>query len=284
MSPTLQTTETIPEPKMVGATALSCMVDACLLAGFVGIGSAVRAVPLYYLLAGLLCLTATLGRCVLLGVLGRDLRLRLQQRHRQLRDLAQMLEEREKSLARANAELKRQATHDALTGLANRALFVERLQQAVQEQRAFAICVFDLDRFKVINDSLGDGAGDALLKHVADRLLSVIRASDTVARAGGDEFLLLLREVSSAAEIELLIGRWMTALAQSYPVTGLELHVSPSIGIARYPVDGAEAEELMAHAAEAMNHAKRHGRNTFRFFDSGIMGFARARREVGGLR
>jgi diguanylate cyclase (GGDEF)-like protein len=282
MSPTPQTTEKIPEPKMIGAATLSCLINACLLAGFAGIGSAVRTVPLYYLLAGLLCLMATLGHGVLFGMLRRDLRRRLQDRHRQLRDSAQMLEEREKSLARANSELKRQAAHDALTGLANRVTFVERLQQAVHEQRAFAICVLDLDRFKMINDTLGHGAGDALLKHVADRLLSMTRASDTVARAGGDEFLLLLREIGSPAEIEPLIGRWMTALARSYQVTGLELHVSPSIGIARYPVDGTDAEELLAHAGAAMNHAKRHGRNTFRFFDSGIMGFARSRLEIEG--
>jgi diguanylate cyclase (GGDEF)-like protein len=227
-----------------------------------------------------LCFIATLGRCVLLGVFGRTQRLRLQDRRRQLRDSVLMLEERDASLARANLELKRQATHDALTGLANRVLFVERVNQAVQEQRAFAIGVFDLDRFKVVNDSLGHGAGDTLLKHVADRLLSMTRASDTVARAGGDEFLLLLRDVSSAQEIESLIGRWMTMLAQSYEVAGLELHVSPSIGIARYPVDGAGADELMARADEAMYHAKRHGRNGFRFFDPSIMGLSRERLEI----
>jgi diguanylate cyclase (GGDEF)-like protein len=230
----------------------------------------------------LLCFAATLGRCVLLGVLGRALRLRLQDRRRQLRDSVQMLEERDKSLAHANSELKRQATHDALTGLPNRVLFVERLQQAVQEQQPFAICVFDLDRFKVINDSLGHGAGDALLKHVATRLVSMTRSTDTVARAGGDEFLLLLRDVRSVPEIESLLGRGMTMLAQAYQVTGLELHVSPSIGIARYPTDGVGAEDLLARADEAMYHAKRQGRNTFRFFDSGIMGFSRERLEIEG--
>jgi diguanylate cyclase (GGDEF)-like protein len=191
-----------------------------------------------------------------------------------------MLKERDKSLASVNLELKRQATHDSLTGIANRVLFVEHLQQAVRTRQPFAVCVFDLDRFKLINDSLGHGAGDSLLKHVSERLLSITRASDIVARAGGDEFLLLLRNAVSTEEIELLVARWMSALSQPYQLTGLELHVSPSIGIARYPMDGQNAEELLARADEAMYYAKRCGRNTFRFFDSSVMGFSRERLEI----
>jgi diguanylate cyclase (GGDEF)-like protein len=227
-----------------------------------------------------LCFVATLGRCILLGVFGRMLRLRLHDRRQQLRDSVHLLKERDKSLANANLELKRQATHDALTGIANRVLFVERLNHAVYDCQPFAVCVFDLDRFKIINDSLGHGAGDALLKHVTERLLSIVRSSDVVARAGGDEFLLLLRNLSSAEEIEGLIARWMSALAQPYQLTGLELHVSPSIGIARYPNDGTGAEELLARADEAMYFAKRSGRKTFRFFDSSVMGFSRERLEI----
>jgi diguanylate cyclase len=229
-----------------------------------------------------LCFVATLGRCVLLGVLGRTLRLRLHDRRRQLRDSVHLLKERDKSLANANLELKRQATHDALTGIANRVLFVEHLNLAVHERRPFAVCVFDLDRFKLINDSLGHGAGDALLKQVSSRLQSLVRSSDVVARAGGDEFLLLLRDVASAEEIEALMMRWMASLSQPYQLTGLELHVSPSIGVARYPSDGTAAEELLARADEAMYFAKRSGRKTFRFFDSSVMGFSRERLEIEG--
>jgi diguanylate cyclase len=227
-----------------------------------------------------LCFVATLGRCILLGVFGRALRLRLHDRRQQLRDSIHLLKERDKSLANANLELKRQATHDALTGIANRVLFVERLNHAVYDRQPFAVCVFDLDRFKIINDSLGHGAGDALLKHVTERLLSIVRSSDMVARAGGDEFLLLLRNLSSVEEIEGLIMRWMSALSQPYQLTGLELHVSPSIGIARYPIDGTAAEELLARADEAMYFAKRSGRKTFRFFDASVMGFSRERLEI----
>jgi diguanylate cyclase len=230
----------------------------------------------------LLCFVATLGRCILLGSLARTLRLRLHDRRRQLRESVRMLEERDKSLAQVNLELKRQATHDALTGIANRVLFVEDLQRAVNEQQPFAVCVFDLDRFKIINDSLGHGAGDALLKFVSDRLLSITRATDTVARAGGDEFLLLLRDMRSVHEIECLLARGMQALAQPYHLTGLELHVNPSIGIARFPKDGLLADELLARADEAMYFAKRCGRNTFRFFDSSVMGFSRERLEIEG--
>ena len=227
-----------------------------------------------------LCFVATLGRCILLGVFGRSLRQRLQDRRLQLRDSIHLLKERDKSLASVNLELKRQATHDALTGIANRVLFVERLQQAVSERQPFAVCVFDLDRFKIINDSLGHGAGDALLKHVSQRLMSITRSSDTVARAGGDEFLLLMRNISSTQEVEALIARWLSALSQPYQMTGLELYVSPSIGIARYPNDGTGAEELLARADEAMYFAKRNGRKTFRFFDSSVMGFSRERLEI----
>jgi diguanylate cyclase len=227
-----------------------------------------------------LCFVATLGRCILLGVFARALRLRLHDRRQQLRHSVHLLKERDKSLANANLELKRQATHDALTGIANRVLFVERLNHAVYDRQPFAVCVFDLDRFKIINDSLGHGAGDALLKHVTDRLLSIVRSTDTVARAGGDEFLLLLRNLSAVEEIEGLISRWMSALSKPYQLTGLELHVSPSIGIARYPNDGSGAEELLARADEAMYFAKRSGRKTFRFFDANVMGFSRERLEI----
>ncbi len=227
-----------------------------------------------------LCFVATLGRCVLLGVFGRALRLRLHDRRQQLRDSIHLLKERDKSLAHVNLELKRQATHDALTGMANRVLFVEHLERAVLERRPFAVCVFVLDRFKIINDSLGHGAGDALLKQVSERLLSITRSTDNIARAGGDEFLALLRDVGSVLEIEALIGRWMTALSQPYQLTGLELHVSPSVGIARYPNDGTAAEELLARADEAMYFAKRNGRKTFRFFDASVMGFSRERLEI----
>jgi diguanylate cyclase (GGDEF)-like protein len=214
-----------------------------------------------------LCFVATLGRCTLLGAFGRSLRMRLQDRRRELSESVELV----------NAELQHQAIHDALTGLPNRTQFSDRLAAAVRERRPFAVAVLDLDRFKVINDSLGQGAGDALLKLVAQRLGSTMRSKDAVARAGGDEFLLLLHGVEAREEIAKFAMRWMEVLSDPYRIQGTELHVSPSIGIARYPVDAANGHELLARADEAMYHAKQSGRNMFCFFDSEVTSFSRER-------
>jgi diguanylate cyclase len=199
--------------------------------------------------------------------------MRLQERRRELRE---SVVTRDQSLERVNAELRHQATHDALTGMPNRTLFADRLSSAISQGAPFAIAVLDLDRFKVINDSLGHSAGDALLASVAHRLAASMRPHDTVARAGGDEFLLLLQDVASREEIEALALRWMDVLSESYRIQGTELHVSPSIGIARYPFDAEDGQELLARADEAMYHAKKSGRNMFRFFDGEVTSFSRA--------
>jgi diguanylate cyclase (GGDEF)-like protein len=221
-----------------------------------------------------LCFVASLGRCTLIGMFGQRLRARLQERRRVL---SKSVATRDKSLELVNAELLYQATHDALTDLPNRTLFADRLASAVHEGRPFAIAVLDLDRFKVINDSLGHGAGDALLKLVAQRLVATMRSMDTIARAGGDEFLMLLRDVDSRQDIEQLAARWLDTLSSPYRVHDTELHVSPSIGIARHPLDGAHGPELLARADEAMYHAKQSGRNMFRFFDADVTSFSRER-------
>jgi diguanylate cyclase (GGDEF)-like protein len=221
-----------------------------------------------------LCFVAILGRCTLLGLFARSLRIRLQDRRR---ELSESVETRDKSLLLVNAELQHQAIHDALTGLPNRTQFAARVAVAVHERRPFAVAVLDLDRFKVINDSLGQQAGDALLKLVAQRLGSAVRSKDAVARAGGDEFLLLLDDVEAREEIAKFATGWMEVLSDPYRIHGTELHVSPSIGIARYPVDAANAHELLARADEAMYHAKQSGRNMFCFFDSEVTSFSRER-------
>jgi predicted signal transduction protein with EAL and GGDEF domain len=117
---------------------------------------------------------------------------------------------------------------------------------------------------------LGHGAGDALLKLVAQRLVSTTRSKDAVARAGGDEFLLLLRDVSAREDIEKLATRWMDAFSEPYRIQGTELHVSPSIGIARFPIDAADGQALLARADAAMYHAKKSGGNMLRFFDEEV--------------
>src|ERR1700733_4086019 len=224
-----------------------------------------------------LCFVVTLGRCTLLGLFGQSLRTRLQERRR---ELSASVKTRDKSLVLVNAELRHQAIHDALTGLPNRTQFADRLAIAVHQGQPFAIGVLDLDRFNVINDSLGHGAGDALLKLVAQRLNSTMRSNDALARAGGDEFLLLLHDVSAREDIEKLAVGWMDALSGPYHIQGTELHVSPSIGIARFPVDGADGHALLARADETMYHAKKSGRNMYRFFDEEMMTFSSRERLV----
>jgi diguanylate cyclase (GGDEF)-like protein len=225
---------------------------------------------------------SVLGRFVLLGIVSRRLRVRLEQRSIQLAESLDALKRRDQSLEVINADLQFQATHDVLTGLANRLLFTQRLEQACRDDRPFALCVLDLDRFKIINDSLGHGAGDALLKLVGARLQSATRGEDTIGRAGGDEFLLLLRDVSLQPDVEKLARRWMGSLAEPYRIQGTELHVSPSLGIARFPMDARDGEELLARADEAMYQAKQDGRNTFRFFDAEVMGRSRERLSIEG--
>jgi diguanylate cyclase (GGDEF)-like protein len=227
-----------------------------------------------------ICFLVILGRCVILGLYGRMMRIRLQHRRQQLRDSMISLQERDESLVRINQDLKWQATHDSLTGMANRKLFVDRLESAISDAHPFVVCALDLDRFKMINDSLGHPTGDALLRHVGKRLLDFTREADLAARAGGDEFLLLLRDVESADQAEAFVRRCASALAEPYLLGSMELHVSPSIGIARYPLDGSKAEELMARADEAMYCAKRSGRNAHRFFDARVMGYSRERLEL----
>jgi diguanylate cyclase (GGDEF)-like protein len=224
-----------------------------------------------------LSFVVTLGRCVMLGVFGRKLRVHLQGRTHQLSETLEALKQRDESLERVNAKLLHQASHDALTGLPNRVLFAQHLEEAVKQQQPFAVCVLDLDRFKLINDTLGHGAGDALLKTVAQRLLAAVRPQDSVARSGGDEFLLLVRDLDSQEAIELLMKRWHDIMQQACRVQNSELHVSSSIGIARFPGDGATGEELVARADEAMYYAKQNGRNMQRFFDAATMGLSRER-------
>jgi diguanylate cyclase len=184
-------------------------------------------------------------------------------------------------LAKANAELQHQATHDTLTGLPNRMLFLDRLEREIahgeREHRSFAVLVVDLDRFKVINDTLGHAAGDQLLIEIARRLTAAVRTVDTVARTGGDEFLLLLTSIHEAADAAGIASKIVAALDKPMSIGGAEVHASASIGISGYPSDGADADALVAHADEAMYFAKQQGRNGFQFFSAGMSVFSRER-------
>ena len=160
----------------------------------------------------------------------------------------------------AEEALRHQALHDPLTGLANRMLFRDRIEQAARQARReggpLAVLIMDIDRFKEINDQLGHQAGDAFLQEVASRLLEVLRASDTVARLGGDEFGLLLAG-RSATEVEAAVERIVAAVECPAVVGGIPLVVEGSIGVACFPGDGEDVDTLLRHADAAMYSAKR---------------------------
>jgi diguanylate cyclase len=193
---------------------------------------------------------------------------------RQLQSLEQMVAVRTKGLEAANNQLRHLATHDALTGLPNRVLLDDRLSQAVAHaergRQHFAVLALDLDRFKFINDSLGHHAGDELLNRVAARLRGVVAEVDTVARVGGDEFVLLLTSQTRREDAVRVAQLAIDALKSPVKIAGVDLHVSSSVGIAFYPADGATAEQLMAHADAAMYCAKQRGRNNLQIFEAGM--------------
>ena len=166
-------------------------------------------------------------------------------------------------LKQANAELRHQATHDGLTQLPNRMLFLDRLEREIahgdRDGRMFAVLVVDLDRFKAINDSLGHAAGDQVLVEIAHRLSAVVRSVDTVARTGGDEFLLLLTAIREPAAAAIIAANIVAALDKPVNISGTEVHASSSIGIGMYPADGNDADSLVAHADEAMYFTKQTG-------------------------
>ena len=170
----------------------------------------------------------------------------------------------------AEARVHHMAYHDSLTGLPNRALLSDRLDRAMlaaqRSERRLAVMFIDLDRFKMINDSLGHMTGDSLLKEVASRLCRAVRASDTVARLGGDEFVVLVPGIRTLEEVTQVAEKIIDALALPFPLDGHTLHITPSIGICVYPDDGEDVDTLMRHADAAMYHAKASGRNNYQFF------------------
>jgi len=185
-------------------------------------------------------------------------------------------------LQQMNAQLHHQASHDPLTGLANRRLFFERLTSLLGDTGGcrFAVMVIDLDRFKLVNDSLGHGAGDELLQEVARRLAAALRKVDILARMGGDEFLVLASDVGDAEQAACVVAKIVEALRPPLRLRNLDVPISPSIGISLHPRDGGDANSLVARADEAMYCAKRRGGNTFQCFAGEMSTFARDRLEL----
>jgi diguanylate cyclase (GGDEF)-like protein/PAS domain S-box-containing protein len=167
----------------------------------------------------------------------------------------------------AEKQLIHTATHDQLTGLTNRLLFYDRiaveLARARRNQTKIALIYIDLDNFKVINDTLGHSAGDQLLKEVAERLNSLLRESDTLARMGGDEFMYILSDVIEVVDVEGVAQKVLEAVRKPFMLDGSYHHVTASIGIALYPDDGRDSEALMKAADLAMYFAKDKGRDNF---------------------
>ncbi|HZR68226.1 MAG TPA: PAS domain S-box protein [Burkholderiales bacterium] len=170
----------------------------------------------------------------------------------------------------AEEKLAYLAQFDSLTGLPNRHLFRDRLMQAMARARrsgkAMAVLFIDLDRFKLINDTLGHGAGDRLLKEATGRLRSCVRSSDTVGRFGGDEFGAIITDLAKPADASLVAQKIIDALARPFQLDGHESYVTASVGITLFPADGEEAGTLIMNADAAMYRAKEQGRNTYQYF------------------
>ncbi len=167
-------------------------------------------------------------------------------------------------------QLMRQATYDALTGLPNRILLEDRIDQSIKYARRsntkVAILFFDLDRFKLVNDSLGHNMGDALLKAVADRLSKSIREGDTLSRWGGDEFVIVLSDLKYEEDVIPIITSCQSILEEIFIIDSRSLSITSSVGVSFFPKDGSNATLLLKNADAAMYNAKSEGRNNYRFY------------------
>lgn len=173
-----------------------------------------------------------------------------------------------RQLEQYSLALESMAMHDALTGLPNRRLLTDRLSSAIahahRNKSAMAVMYLDLDGFKQVNDSLGHDAGDLLLKMVADRLVDAVRQEDTVARMGGDEFVIGLWETGHIDGVTGLVSKVIQAVSQPYRIEGSDVSMTASVGIGIYPEHGQDAETLMKSADLALNEAKYAGKNNYR--------------------
>lgn len=176
---------------------------------------------------------------------------------------------------RLEDRIKHLALHDGLTDLPNRILLRERLEQALaaaQPHESVSVLYLDLDRFKQVNDTLGHAAGDALLIAVAARIRSCVRKTDTVARIGGDEFIVVQVSTDPLNEAALLAERFVETISAPYEILGHQVHVGVSIGISIAPRDGTGKEQLLHHADLALYRSKETGRRTYNFFDPKLNG------------
>ncbi|MCB1955839.1 MAG: EAL domain-containing protein [Rhodocyclaceae bacterium] len=185
---------------------------------------------------------------------------------------------------RKDQQLLHQALHDPLTGLGNRSLLAERLELGIaharRDGRRLGLLYMDLDQFKSVNDSLGHPAGDRLLQAVATRLAGRLRASDTLARVGGDEFVVLMDEFADSDDCARLATQLLASLEAPFELQEATIHVRTSLGIAVYPQDGQDGDTLLKNADMALYAAKAAGRNTYAFFDQALAERARERLDL----
>jgi diguanylate cyclase (GGDEF)-like protein len=176
------------------------------------------------------------------------------------------IEERRRSLERSEYL----AYYDSLTGLPNRAMFSKLLEASIGQAQAahgeLGLLFVDLDRFKVINDTLGHTAGDLLLQETAQRLKACLREGDAAARLGGDEFVVILRDLRNTGEVETVARKVLATASRPFVALGQEFHVTASVGVSLYPKDGVDERSLMKNADLAMYHAKDEGKNNFQFY------------------
>lgn len=174
-------------------------------------------------------------------------------------------------IVKAQQAIERLASHDVLTGLPNRKLLADRLDQAIaharRTSRLLAVCYLDLDGFKPINDTYGHATGDRLLIAFAGRVKEELREEDTLARLGGDEFVITLNGLSSIMQCEQILQRLMRIMGEPFFIEGLSLNVTASIGVTIYPLDAADTDSLLRHADHAMYKAKEGGKGTFQLHD-----------------
>ncbi|HEV8312401.1 MAG TPA: EAL domain-containing protein, partial [Burkholderiaceae bacterium] len=170
----------------------------------------------------------------------------------------------------AEAALRHLASHDALTGLSNRASLQQQLSRAIKRsnrhQKRLAVLFVDLDRFKHINDTLGHGAGDAIIQACGQRLGATLREGDTIVRFGGDEFVLVLEDLSEASDAAVVAGKVLACCAEPFIIDGRELHLTASVGVSVYPEDGSDGETLLKNADTAMYRAKDKGRGGYQYY------------------
>lgn len=183
-----------------------------------------------------------------------------------------IIKDHEARLLKSNEDAERQAMHDSLTGLPNRLMLQDRLDHAMRvasrSETLVAVLFLDLDRFKPINDSMGHSVGDSLLIQISKRLIAAVRDCDTVARVGGDEFVIVLESVLNVSQAEVVARRILESLSRPVVINGTSLYVTSSIGVTFYPFDDGEVklDELIKNADTAMYEVKKSGRNTFQMF------------------